>query len=171
MKITLRSFAHYAGMSEETIAFRAVIVINGTPSVEAHNSGHGEANRLDPIKGQTRQAFEDALDALRAYAKELPPITMEGHAPFPHDLDSAVSHVVSLEIARRDMRRALKSKLVYVDGAGRLMQTSYTLRGSRKRAPVTPELIQQHLAKYPDHCVLNAMDEERAFTLWTREAK
>jgi len=63
MKITLKKFAHYPRMSEETVAYVAELWIDGVNYGQTSNEGQGAPDRM----------HHEALNLLQAYAETLPP--------------------------------------------------------------------------------------------------
>jgi hypothetical protein len=59
MKITLKNFSHSARLSEETLAFTAVVCIDGEKAGFASNHGHGGCTIVNITDPELRKAHSD----------------------------------------------------------------------------------------------------------------
>lgn len=120
MKIELKSFKHYAGMSEETNAFTANVYINNKLTAYAKNDGHGGCTyySITSTDNETR----DRLKSAEEYCKNLPDIvtdikTKDGSFfSYKQNLEHYIDQLVSNKIETQWLNRlAGKNKVVFQD--------------------------------------------------------
>jgi hypothetical protein len=106
MQIELRKVEYSARLSEETSAFSADVWIDGVKAGQASNHGHGGPTLITP------QALSQRLDA---YGKTLPAKTIAGDPPFTLQPDGEwlIGEALTDWILRRDMKRALRNRVLY----------------------------------------------------------
>lgn len=115
MKIELRNIKRAAFASEETDCFTATVYIDGVRAGEVSNDGHGGCNRYHPRSLEER---------LTAHAKTLPMVVSDtlkdgNGQPFTYqpDADAVIGDLLSAHMAEKDLKRALKSRLLWTEGA------------------------------------------------------
>lgn len=150
MNITVKNVKHYPSMSEETLCFEAIIYINGKSAGGVSNRGYGGCNSYD---NHTTEA------TLNAYAKTLPKFQSVVTDPttnlpmmLEQDADMLISDLVNRWLSARDLKRALKKKIVFVGDNNRLME-------------LTP-LTFANLTKMRHKQVLNSMPFDDALALY-----
>ena len=150
MNITVKNVKHYPSMSEETLCFEATIYINGKSAGRVSNRGYGGCNSYD---NHTTEA------TLNAYAKTLPKFESVVSDPttnlpmlLEQDADMLISDLVNRWLSARDLKKALKKKVVFVSDHNRLMELT----------PLTPA----NLARMSGKQVLNTMPFEAALDLY-----
>jgi hypothetical protein len=150
MNITVKNVKHYPSMSEETLCFEASIYIDGKSAGGVSNRGYGGCNSYD---NHTTEA------TLNAYAKTLPQFASVVTDPttnlpmmLSQDADMLISDLVNRWLSARDLKRALKKKIVFVNDHNRLMELT----------PMTPA----NLARLSGKQVLNTMPFDDALALY-----
>jgi hypothetical protein len=150
MNITVKKVKHYPSMSQETLCFEANIYINGKSAGGVSNRGYGGCNSYD---NHTTEA------TLNAYAKTLPQFASVVTDPttnlpmmLSQDADMLISDLVNRWLSARDLKRALKKKIVFVSDHNRLMELT----------PMTPA----NLARLSGKQVLNTMPFDDALALY-----
>ena len=150
MNITVKNVKHYPTMSEETLCFEASIYIDGKSAGGVSNRGYGGCNSYD---NHTTEA------TLNAYAKTLPQFESVVTDPttnlpmlLSQDADMLISDLVNRWLSARDLKRALKKKIVFVSDHNRLMELT----------PIT----LANLARVNDKQVLNTMPFDDALALY-----
>lgn len=165
MNITLRNLKFSAFASQDSNCFEATIYIDGVKAGTARDDGHGGCINFWP---------RDMEQRINDYAKTLPPIVdanlkdpNDETKPFsfPQTAETLIGDMVETELHLRDLKKLLKSKIVYIDQKRQLMA------GPKK----TPEQLQELLSlppdlfakSYPDtRYVLNKLPLEQALTLY-----
>lgn len=150
MNITVKNVKHYPTMSEETLCFEASIYIDGKAAGGVSNRGYGGCNSYD---NHTTEA------TLNAYAKTLPQFASVVTDPttnlpmmLSQDADMLISDLVNRWLSARDLKKALKKKIVFVNDHNRLMELT----------PMTPA----NLARLSGKQVLNTMPFDDALALY-----
>lgn len=151
MKIELRNVKYAAFASEETACFSATVVIDGKPAGTVSNQGHGGADMYHPVSLEER---------LNAYAKTLPPFVAYGET-FDHDADTVIGDLLDEHLLKRDYKRVIGSRLLYVGNDDKLYE-------SKRRVPKAQlaELIEKAKARSDVKRVLNALSEDEGFALF-----
>mgnify|MGYP006277905545 CR=1 FL=1 len=124
--ITLSRIDYAASLSEETVAFSAVIEINGLKGTVS-NDGHGGCNFVHP---------RSVLDAVVAYAKTLPQWSdfgMTGDETYDTVIGGMIGRAVDEYEAQKVRKRMLRKGFKYEAICG---HRAYYL----KDAPTTPWL-------------------------------
>lgn len=111
-KVELRNVTHNRRLSEETPAFAADVFIDGKKAGEVRNNGCGGANFYHPPA---------LLFALNGIALKEPALVAEW-GEVPCDADTIIARLLDAFLIERDLRRLLKSKVVFVDD-GKIWQT------------------------------------------------
>jgi hypothetical protein len=166
MKLELKSIKYTEWMSEETLCFTANLWVDGKVFAEVSNQGHGGCTdvrphskfKLDSTEGA--MPFYRRLKEVEAHCNAMP--NLEPCALFaeglPMDLELWCNMEVEAWLARRDMKRKLKSHVLFqIEGQDGIYQTKYhpretdgswTVFGSEKRR------------------ILNDMSEADALAIW-----
>ena len=154
IKIELRRVHFSERLSEETNAYAAEVYVDGKHVVSVQNDGHGGCDMQRPIPPFTHADLK-ALNA--RIAKDFPHLAIDmsayGKDPIPADLEMVCNDLLQAHLVERDVKRALKSKVVFVvDGVVRELR----FKGMRT---LTPEAlkrgVEQVTQKYPKAKILN----------------
>ena len=175
MKIELKNIQHSKFASEETHCFTAILYIDGKPTLEVSNDGHGGADRIMPVRGAVAPAhFGELLDSIndalvqtyggRWYDNVGRVVDAADASPadthLPMTLELFCACTVDEWLARREFKRACKTRVLHFDGK-RLNET---------RWPGTKSISAGHIEhvrkKFPHHQILNDMPEEEAFLVY-----
>ncbi|HWP88771.1 MAG TPA: hypothetical protein VNM70_12870 [Burkholderiales bacterium] len=162
MKIELRNVKVAGFASQETICFAATVYVDGKSAGTARNDGHGGCTHIEP------HALQRALDA---HAATLPPTVTEipdaesptGFFTFQQRGDHLVDEALNVYLAERDLRRLLKSKLVFMR-AGKVYQTK-----PRQQTPAhwcAPENLAKTLADLKAEKLLNVLPFAEALAIY-----
>jgi hypothetical protein len=157
MKVELKNIKYAAFASEETHCFEASLYINGKPRGTVSNEGHGGSDRFSDWQAE---------DELNTYAKNhLPPRMYEWdgqtHA-FNQTAESIVQDLLNAHLARKQLQRIMRDKVVYVDG-GKVWQTT-----SIKNADTRADYIT--LRKREGKTVLNTLPIDEAVKIFREVA-
>lgn len=159
MKIELRKVEYSARLSQETAAFAADIWIDGFKEGEARNDGHGGPTLISP------GALSHRLDQ---HGKTLPAETIAGDPPFVLQPDGKwiVGGLLQDWIARRELKRLLKNKLLYTrtDRPG-LFQTKILTPIQKASVLASPKIR----ADWNVDVFLNAVPDDEAFKLYRQD--
>jgi len=166
MKLELKSIKYTEWMSEETLCFTANLWVDGKVFAEVSNDGHGGCHRIymhdksEFGKAGKRTSFYRVLKEVEAHCNAMPnlePCALFGEG-LPMDLELWCNMEVDAWLARRDMKRKLKSHVLFqIEGQEGIYQTKYhprktdgswTVFGSEKRR------------------ILNDMPLETALEIW-----
>lgn len=144
MKIELKNVTYNSRLSEETAAFAATIYVDGKKRGEARNDGHGGPNMIRP---------HTLAEEIQAYAKTLPRVPFGfAEGDFQPDADFVISEVLNDHLMRRDFKRALGRKVMFLRD-GKLYEMK---KGGVPKAPAQ---------------VLNALPFEEAFSIYSEVMK
>jgi hypothetical protein len=164
MNIELKNIKHAEFASEETACFSATVYIDGEKVGDVHNDGRGGCNMYSPWS---------IADRINAYAVTLPKIVdteMKGEDglafQYQPDADTLVDELLTAWLVAKDLRRALKSKLLYVKQDGVVYETK----------PKKPHTVQTYLdahtaGKIPwlaGATILNTLPEADALALYRK---
>lgn len=153
--VTLSKIDFAKNLSQETYAFTAVISIEvdgKTIEARVHNDGCGGPNSV----------YDRAVDeALAAYCKTLPEVTLDG-VSFPVSVDYFISDLVSSALVENDLKRILSKKTLIIVPNG----TMYTYRTTP-----TPEIRAAISKKHPTATVLNDLQFTEALKLYAGVAQ
>jgi len=127
MNIEVRKLKHFALLSEETDCFVGQLFIDNEYRGEVRNDGRGGCSRFTDAKAHAQIA---------EFAKSLPP-TKTRFGSFAQDADSVISHLVFLHTTRKNLRRLMQHRVLFVEN-GKLLQT---------RRARTPEILAQWIAE------------------------
>lgn len=168
MKLELKNIKHAAFASEETHCFEAVLYVDGKPFATISNDGHGGCDHVHPYKlthrdSAERKAWQDTMDKIDAYFASLPKSKLDlGNgmtADIPETLELWACGQVNEFLAKRDFKRAIKSKVL-----GQFKDGIYQW----KKAPDLAKQIALIKQKYASEqvVILNELDEATAFKLY-----
>lgn len=144
MKLEIKNlkFAEFA--SEETNCFSATVYVDGVKATMVSNEGRGGPNRWDDHKVAHR---------ISNYAATLPKITTDLSDPnggnekfsYAQDADTLIDALVTKALLEKDLRKLLKTRLVYVEN-GKLMQSK----------AFKPTEVAKHIGDPANHKKLSA---------------
>ncbi len=151
MKIELRNVKYAAFASEETACFYATVMIDGKAAGTVSNDGHGGPDMHYPFSLEER---------LNEHAKTLPPYVAYGET-FEHSAETVIAALLDEYLLKRDYKRAIGSRLLYVGNDGKLYE-------SKRRVPKAQlaALIEKAKARNDVKHVLNALPEDEGFALF-----
>ena len=156
MKIELKNININQSMSEETYCYSAKLIADGKHIADVMNRGHG-----GPDEVRAKAGCEEALAAAEAHCKTLPPIHSHG-VTLPMDLELVCGELVSEHLVKRDMQRALKTKILVKEPSGRIME--WRFKGCKQ---ITQNHIDAIKAKVPEGSViLNELPEATALAIY-----
>jgi hypothetical protein len=123
VKIELRKVCYSKALSQETSAFTAEVWVDGKKRGDARNDGHGGTTLVNPFS--LRQEIEE-------HAKTLPPLPPSKYFPkeSPMDADLLLGTLLEEHLLAKDLRSALKKKVLFTRADGKL----YQLRGTTRPA-------------------------------------
>lgn len=98
----------------ETNAFNATVLVDGDRAFEASNHGTGGADHYHPVKGYTGPSEKEINDWLKA---NTPAIKEHGYE-LENSLEIVVGDLVSDELARKQLKRMLTTKILVIDKNG-----------------------------------------------------
>jgi hypothetical protein len=159
--IELKKLKVHEDVSEETLCYSAVIVVDGVAAIRATNSGLGADDSYYPLFAtkQGREDYDVAMAKIETYVKTMP---MKVCSLFPeglaYDMDLLVGDLIEAEEQKKDFKRFVKSlstKVFLLDG-GKL----YSIKGV-----FTASLHAKLNAKYPGSTTLNSLSADVAWEL------
>ena len=163
MKITLKSIKYAKFASEETHCFKATVCIDGQRAGTVSNDGHGGSNLYDPWQ---------LADMLNDYGATLPPIPCDfidntgQPAKIAIDADMLINDAFEDEMLARDMRRNLKSRVLFTRGA-EVLETKRQPAAQIAAWLANPKILTLFKADK----VLNLMPESEAFLIYKGQSK
>jgi hypothetical protein len=158
MKFELKNIKHSEFMSQETNAYQATLYVDGKRTAIVSNEGQGGPDNIMPIKGGWKE-FKPAYDKITAYCKTLPKTKfkdMEWH----QDLESICGKILTEHLIRRDMKKALRTKVLFTTDKG----ISYFKIGKHPKQNVIDHCKKQ----YPRATILNELSEDDALKIWRK---
>jgi hypothetical protein len=160
MNLELRNISRNERLSEETNCYSAVLYLDGKPIADVGNHGHG-----GPDEARARPGCRDTLAAVEAYFEALPEIETEFMIDgkpmmLKQSLEMWCETQVTNSLILKDMRRALKNKVLLAEG-GKIMQ--YSWKGLKE---VTPRHIDSIREKHKNATILNGLPEPQALALY-----
>ena len=163
MKIEVKSVKHAAFASQETMCFTADLYVNGTKLGSVRNEGCGGANIFE-VYGREVRAVMDEADA---YCKTLPKVSNEfdSEHPLSMDLEFFVTLLVSREVAKKELRNLLKSKIVIQKPSD---PETYTVKLKPGFKP-TEDLCKKYQEQNPGITVMNLLPFEVALNRYEKE--
>ncbi|MCG7353850.1 hypothetical protein RQ734_17405 [Roseomonas mucosa] len=164
MKIELRSVAYSARLSEETMNFHAEVWIDGKKAGYAQNHGTG---------GNTNVLPNSLRERLDEYGKTLPQVdigTSTGGEPhlIVQDAEWIVDSLLTEWIMRRDLKRALKNRVLY---------THTEMPGVYQTKVLKPDEMAKILAstevkaKWKVKAWLNTIPEDEAIAIYRNNGR
>ncbi len=171
MKLELKNIKHASFASEETHCFEAVLYVDGKPFATIGNDGHGGCDHVHPYKlthrdSAERKAWQDNMDKIDVYFASLPKSKLDlGNgqtADIEQSLEIWASEQVNEFLAKRDFKRAIKSKVLaqFKDGIYQW-----------KKAPDLAKQIALIKQKYAaEKVVILKLDEATAFRITSGSA-
>lgn len=168
MKLELKNIKYAAFASEETHCFEAVLHLDGKPFATISNDGHGGCDHVHPYElthrdSAERKTWQDNMDKIDAYFASLPKSKLDlGNgqtADIEQSLEIWASEQVNEFLAKRDFKRAIKSKVLaqFKDGI-------YQWKKSPELAKQIALIKQKYAAEKV--VILNELDEATAFKLY-----
>jgi hypothetical protein len=167
VKIELRNIKHAEFASQETNCYSATLIINGEPRGQVSNEGHGGADHFTD---------HDAERELNQYAATLPPKVTDiddadsptGKWEMKQTAETLVTDIVTEWLIARDVRKSLRSRIVWLTTDGKTLQTKRMDAVSLARALADPTLK----ARLRDCAeVLNLATLDRAIAVFKREVQ
>ena len=161
MNIDLRNISINQRLSEETNRYTATLYLDGKAIADVGNRGCG-----GPDEVRARPGCNEALDRVEAYCKSLPPIPSE-HLPegLKMDLELWCGLRVDESLYLKDLRRLVKTKILFKEEGGPLMTSSF--KGCKA---ITPTHIAAFKARNPKAVILNELPEAEALALFKTAA-
>ena len=162
MKLELKNLKHAEFASQETNCFEAKLYINGVFSATISNDGHGGSNytwweKNVPI---TEKQVEDYLaknvDTMSSRPEEWKDLA------HPFCLEYWVADEVNTILASRQLKKALKKKIMFKEG-----KEIWEQKVKSHELPITPSFIEKwkkHNPKVTE--ILNTMEFEKALEVY-----
>lgn len=160
MKIEVKNVKHAAFASQETMCFTADLLVNGQKLGAVRNDGRGGANVFE-VYGREVRALMDEADA---YCKTLPGVQSEV-GELHMDLEFYVTLLVSREVAKKELRNLMKTKIVIQKP---MDPETYTCKLKSGFKP-TEELCRKYQEQNLGVIVLNLLPFEEALNRYERE--
>ena len=157
--ITIKGVKFSAFASHETACFQATVYRDGKRWCTAHNGGFGGPTDFDPLPKQTNsQLYKEIAEYDRGAPSKRVDIGLKDGELFEAkcDLEHIVMGLLDTHLTLKDMRRALKSRIVGQED-GQLMEWA---------TKPTPEAIERIRKRFPDVIILNSFIESEALALW-----
>lgn len=119
MKIELKKIHYSKALSQETAAYTAEIWVNGKKAGDVRNQGEGGMSMIYP---RTLEAD------LAAYAKTLPATVYPASSGLPAmtltpTADSVIDDLLHDHLDAKDLKRKMKTKVVFTVSDGKLYET------------------------------------------------
>jgi hypothetical protein len=156
MNIELKSFKHFASLSEETEAFSAMVYVDGKRAFIAENTGKGESHRLTPVKGQTY----DIIRKVSEWAITQPQVDIWDGELLNDSLDFYLSRLVDEFVLKKELKRLLNKSVVIFKlktEGGDLIQLA-----SKFRPTMLSEFRTNLRDVYPECVILNDLPFDEA---------
>ena len=158
-KVELRGIQVHLGLSDETPAYTARLLVDGVHFADVRNDGHGGCDLVDAPKGEEKD-FRDRLEALEAMIAETYPETdMSQYKmdPMKESLEGVCHGLVWLHVDQRNFRSQLSRNLMALDD-GKIW--AWTKRGHDL------DVMRGGIkAKRPDATFLNDLPFDEAFQI------
>ena len=159
-------------MSDETDCFVADIWIDGKKVGEAKNDGHGGCNMY------SSRSVEQRLNEL---ARTLPPVTVGLNDPqdpsrtftYQPDADHVVGELVTRHIAKTDLKRLMKNRIIFTKTGERgIFQSNQRTPEQIARIISEPELTSQMRERMPNaDRFLNMLPFEEAVDIFLENSR
>ena len=152
MHIELQKLKVVPSLSQETTAYTAIILVDGTPAFHAENHGHGSADAFYPVLGYTGANLAAVNDWLKANEPPEGPFEPDSskRAAFDRgsscDLEIYVMRWIAKADATRNLTRLLKTNVVAIGAGGDLFKF---------KAKPTPDAIAGLKARNPGDTIVN----------------
>lgn len=159
--IELRAVQHNERMSEETNCYSAKLYVDGAFWGEVSNHGHGGSDDFRPAKGRT---YAD-LAALNArIAATYPASDLGDGVTLDEDLEGICCALLTEFLIARDMKRALRTKVMFVapDKPG----LRYFALKQKGRTYAVDQMIAHVQKLAPAAKILNTLPEADALALY-----
>ena len=156
MNIILKNIKHVESLSEETFCFSASLYVDGKKAGTVANRGHGGSHEFSDW---------NVAIAINEFAKTLPTRTADlgNGKSWEVDADIIVSDLVSAFLIEKDLKRALKSRILFTKkGTAGLFETNRLSQAMQERARTNPKI----LGKIDPTCILNFMRFEDALKIY-----
>ena len=154
MKIELKAIQYAAFSSEETNCYTANLYIDGRKIGTVGNDGHGGPDRF--------HGDHAALAAADAWCKaNLPRWQMNGQS-FETDLEMRCGQLVDEWLVARDLKTALRTKVLLRNTDGLIYQVRH-----RDKVSATVEAVKE---RHPGAAILNTLPFEEALQLYRSAA-
>lgn len=160
MQITLTGIRYSAHASHETACYEAMVRVDGQPCALVSNDGHGGSDRQSQIKGApwTVAAIDEWCQT------NLPHWEICEGETAPTDLELWCAEQVEAWLVERDLRRALRSRVLYLDAKSQLRECRW--KGVRTIEPRHVEAFQK---RRPGLTVLNVLPFAEALALYRQQ--
>jgi len=153
--ITLKHLTVHKSLGRETHCFEATVYFNGKRACYVTNSGNGEADLITDIQPPYAPMLE--------YIQGLPEVTVNrggNHYTYKPTLETICSGLVSESIAKSDLKRLMKTRILLVRADG-VYQSPKLLGHEDKYVHIKNYQIAE-----PDSVVLNTLPFNDAFNLY-----
>jgi hypothetical protein len=164
MKIEIKNLKHSEFASHETNCFEASVYVDGKRIGVVSNDGQGGCNSYSHP--------HSIWAPIEDYAKTLPPIKynlikdgVSTEVELPIDMDSVIGDLVTDALYARDLKRAMTSKIMFINADGDLMETTKMDKGTMANWLSKPELMDKLKATK----VLNLMPMADAIKLYRQQ--
>jgi len=165
MKIELKNFKYAEFASEETLCFTASVYVDGTRMFTASNSGKGEENRIEPVKGKSREDVRQVQD----WVANQPKVKLEDDMEIDDKLDFYISRLAEREIARKKLK-SLLSKHVVIFKPNTPHSSFVQFDKSFKPTDLSDSHREHLQGIYHDCLIINDIDIEKALDLYLATA-
>ena len=161
MQIALRSIKIVASLSEETLCFTASLYLDGQPAGTVSNRGNGGGHEYHDWSVCRRiQAYAETLPK-----RVLPDTCGLGEIEYQPSADTLIDDLVTdhqMRVAPTDLAKRLKTRVLFTNRAGRVMQTG-VLKGLDLGVAV-----EHYQRNKPHGCVivLNALPFDEALAIY-----
>jgi len=192
-RIELRNVKYAAFASEETSCFRATVVVDGKPFCVASNDGHGGPDFFEPIAKITRAKLDDEIfeiakrinpNAVRTWQEARGPDAevvdefeddrewFKHHKKITADsvFSGAVGFALSRSLMERDLRRAMKRKVLFTDASGKIFEVKKPKGEFDRLAFEDAIAVRRRTQGKPVVAFLERLPIERAVEVWERSA-
>lgn len=165
MQIEIRNVKHHPDLSEETEAFSADLIIDGSKIGTVSNRGTGGC---DDFHGD--HAAYDAADRwLRA---NRPGWSLDPDCPpdrlMPHTIEDEVSAMLAKHIGMKQMAKDMRASVVFrKKGEAGL----FTIRIKAPHKASDPDVHTRIRAIYPGATILNALPAEAAWAIYSEASE
>ncbi|WP_375262499.1 hypothetical protein [Palleronia sp.] len=154
MKIELKSIKYAAFSSEETSCYSATLYVNSKKIGTVSNDGHGGPDRF--------YGDHAAFAAADAWCKANLPRWQMNDQSFETDLEMRCGQLVDEWLVARDLKTALRTKVLLRDTDGLIYQVRH-----RGHVSATVEAVKE---RHPGAAILNTLPFEEALKLYRSAA-